>query len=403
MKNNLGVIKIKLLAIIFIVGSISILVIPKIANYVSNNQKQKYIAIALSYINEVKDAINSMEYKQIPANNQALLVPLSNLKVKKASPYGSFKAGYSYVIVVHKDTYYDYYFASIDSAKYGIPIVNEKELNVDSIIFGESNLTNINRIPNITNLYVDGTIYKKSEDTKEDDVNILLSPVSGDLAVAYDFKADVHSLYDDLVKNIDTTIYNKEANINNGVLKYNNNVIANHYAKDLNGVFRYISFPNDQSKDKLDYYASFVAYNKSYVGGVINKSGNYSSKNMVFDSVPTIVISDNANVVVNDNKKYLMWNLMAIYPDNDNYTVDECGAIVIKNNNATSVNITLNTANIMIGKSSNNCELGNIFAVRKDNINTNDRYFARGYITYHDQNGNTYTAYSNNTISTLIN
>ena len=94
---------------------------------------------------------------------------------------------------------------------------------------------------------------------------------------------------------------------------------------------------------------------------------------------------------------------MAIYPDNDNYTVDECGAIVIKNNNATSVNITLNTANIMIGKSSNNCELGNIFAVRKDNINTNDRYFARGYITYHDQNGNTYTAYSNNTISTLIN
>lgn len=399
MKNNRGIIKIKLLAIIGMIGVIAILCIPKLVNYIEYNKKERYISIAKEYVEEVRSKINIMEYKQIPINNQALLVPLSNLNLKKSSPYGSFKSGYSYVIVVPKNSYYEYYFASIDSSKHGIPIVNEKELNVDSVIFGESNLTNINRLPNIDNLYIDGTIYKKSEDTKEDDNNILLTPVSGDLTVSYDFKAEVHKIYDELIKNIDTEIYNKEATINNGVLKYNNKVLSSDYSKDVNGVLRYLSFPNN---DGLDYYSSYVIYNKSYVAGVINKSGNYSSKNITFDSVPAIVINEDANIVEDNNKKYLMWNLMAIYPNNDNYIIDECGAIILQDNNATSVNLTLTTPNAVVGKSNNNCELGNIFAIRKDNIKNNDHFFARGYIKYHDKSGNSFTSYSNTTISALV-
>lgn len=398
--NNRGIIKIKLLSIIFIIGIIGILVIPKITTYVSNNKKEKYIEVAKEYIENVKTSINKLEYKQIPINNQALLVPLSNLNVNKPSPYGSFKDGYSYIIVVNKGTYYDYYFASIDTSKRGIPIVNEKELNIDSIVFGESNLTNINRIPNIDSLYVDGTIYEVSSDTKEDDKNILLIPVSGDLTVEYEFKADVHKIYSDMITKIDTNIYNKEVTINNGVLKYNNEVISSEYAKDLNGMFRYISFPSQD--DKL-YYGSFVIYNKSYVAGVINKSGNYSSQNIVFDSKPTIVINDDASVVMDNDKKYLMWNLMTIYPDNSNYIVDECGAVIVKNNNATNVNIDLDTRGAMIGKSNNSCELGNIFAIRKTDIKSMEHYFARGYIKYHDKLGNSFITYSANTVATFVN
>ena len=93
---------------------------------------------------------------------------------------------------------------------------------------------------------------------------------------------------------------------------------------------------------------------------------------------------------------------MAIYPNNDNYTISECGAIILKDNNATSVDLTLDTPNVLVGKSNNNCELGNIFAIRKDNISVNDRWFARGYIKYTDKLGNEYVNYSKDVVSALV-
>ena len=74
----------------------------------------------------------------------------------------------------------------------------------------------------------------------------------------------------------------------------------------------------------------------------------------------------------------------------------------MKDNTVTDVNLTFDTPNILVGKSNNNCELGNIFAIRKDNINVNDRWFARGYIKYKDRFGNEYINYSNDVISALV-
>lgn len=397
--NNKGMMRIKLLAVILIIGLVSFVVIPSLYNYYKNKKNEDYINIALEYINEVKTNISSLSFKQIPLENEALLVKLSSLDLDKKSPYGTFQDEYSYVIVLNKGNYYDYYFASIDSANYGIPLIGEKELTKESVVYGKSKLTNIEKASNIKSLYVANTVFEVSNDTKEDDVNLLLSPVSGELTVSYDFIEDVHDIYDTLVKNIDTSIYNKEATINNGVLKYDNKELASNYDKDISGMFRYLSFRNN---DEKLYYASFVSYTSNYVAGVINESEDYSSKNIVFDSIPTIVMNKSAKVVNDDNKNYLMWNMMAIYPNNDNYTISECGAIILKDNNATNVDLTLDTPNVLVGKSNNNCELGNIFAIRKDNISVNDRWFARGYIKYTDKLGNEYVNYSKDVVSALV-
>lgn len=397
--NNRGMLRVKLLAIIIIIGIALFIGIPKGVEYFSNKRKDNYVEIAKKYINEVKANINSLSYKQIPNENEALLVQLSNLDINKKSPYGTFKKDYSYVIVVNDNNHFDYYFAAIDSSEHGIPMIKENALNRESIVFGDENLSGINNVNSISNLYIANTLFARSKKTKEDDKNVLLIPLSGELTVPYEFRADVHKIYDNTVKNIDTSIYNKEVVINNGEIRYNNQIINQGYMKDINGLFRYISFPNNGNQS---YYASFVSSNNTYVAGIINKSGSYSSKNMIFDSMPTIAINEDAETVLEGEKKYLMWNLMTLYPNNHNYTVTECGAIIIKSTNEEKINLTLDTRNVMIGKSSNNCILGDIFAVRKDNVKKDDKFIARGYIKYKDSQGNEYTTYSKNTVLGIV-
>jgi len=395
--NNRGLVRIKVLTIICMIGIICFTLIPYLYNVYTNNKKEKYIQIAKEYIKEVKDSVNSLEFLQLPSNNEGLLVKLKDLKLNKKSPYGKFEDEYSYVVVINMGDYYDYYFAAIDSKNYGIPVVNEKELTADSVVYGKSRLTNIKQSNFIEDLYIDGTIFKQSENSKKNDKNILLVPVSGELTVSYEFIEDVHKIYNNLIKNIDTEVYNKEATINNGVLKYDNKVLDDNYLKDINGFFRYILFPSND--DKI-YYNSFVNYTKSYVAGIINESSDYETSDIVFDSMPTMVINRNAKTVVDNGKKYLMFNLMAIYPDNDNYSITECGALILKSSEVN--HIDFNTENVIVGKSNNSCELGNIFAIRKANVNTYEKYIARGYIKYQDKAGNEYTTLSRDIISGTV-
>lgn len=397
--NNKGILRVKMLTIIILMGIILFVLIPKTIDYYNNRRKENYIQIATKYINEVKDSINSLEYKQIPLENEALLVKISNLSLSKKTPYGMLDPNYSYVIVLNCGDYYEYYFACIDSTSHGIPMVSEKSLNIESIVYGEDALSQINHVDRVENLYIANTIYSKSEKTREDDKNILLSPVSGDLTVPYEFKRDVHSIYSDTIKNIDTNIYSKEVLINNGKIKYDNKIISYGYRKDLNGLFRYIAFPNN---NKANYYASFVVNNNSYVAGVINKDGNYSNKNMIFDSIPTIVINETSDTILENNQKYLMWNLMTLSPNNDNYVITECGALIIKNSDDKDINITFDTPRVLVGKSNNNCELGNIFAIRKDNVKEKDKYSARGYIKYKDRFGIESISYSRDTVIGVV-
>jgi len=396
--NKKGFMATKFLAIIIILGMICFVFIPKLINYFSDKRKEEYIEVAREYIEEVKSKISDSSYKQIPKDNEALLVRLSSSSLKKKSPYGNFKSGYSYVIVVYNGEYFDYYFASVDSSNCGISIVNEKELTNDSIVCGLSNLTNVVNSNDFNEILVDNTLFKKDINSRLDDENMLLTPVSGELTVPYDFKVEVNKIYSDLVKRIDVKTYNKEVTINGGVLRYNNNVILDNYDKNINGMYRYLSFPGG-SKEK--YYSSFVAYTNNYVAGMINEQDEFLNKELVFDSLPSIILKSSPYSVVENNNKQVIWNLMAIYPDNDNYMITECGAI-IADGAKTSGNITIDTKNALVGKSNNSCELGNIFAVRKSNVKKGDKLLARGYIKYTDKLGTSHIAYSNNTVTTVV-
>lgn len=397
--NNKGFIQIKVLTIVFIIGILAFTLVPRVISSYNNGKKEQYIEVVKKYVEEVKKSTDSLKYKQLPKENEALLVKFANIRNDK-SPYGAFDEDYSYVVILNKGSYYDYYVACIDKSNWGIPMVNEKELNPNSIVYGRSQLTNINKVTELRNLLVEDTIFKESSMSKENDNNLLLVPTSSanDLTVPYEFKVDANKVYDKIVKSIDTDLYNKEVTINNGVIRYNHEVLG-YASKDINGVFRYLAFPN--GKDKL-YYSSFVSYNKSYVAGLINESNDYKESNITFDVVPTIVMNKSAKVVLEENTPYLMWNMMAIYPDNNNYTISECGALVVKNNNVTDIQIDFNTPDVLIGKSNNNCELGNIFAIRKNNILENDHFFARGYIKYKDKSGKEYTVLSKSTVSALV-
>lgn len=397
--NNKGFIKIKILTIIFVVGVLCFTLIPYLLDSYSKHLKEEYISTAIKCIKEVKEHINTLDYEQLPDENKALLVKISDLDIKVKSPYGAFVDEYSYVVVLNMGDYYDYYFASIDKGNWGIPIVNEKELNVDSVVFGKSKLVNINKSSSVDSLYIAGTLFETSENSKKNDKNILLTPVTGDLTVSYDFKKETHKIYNDLIKNVDTDIYNKEVTINNGVIKYDSKVIGNNYSNDINGVFRYISFPS--GNDNL-YYSSFVTYNKTYAAGIINHSEDYETSDIVFDSVPSIVINNDVKTVVENDKKYLMWNLMTIYPDNNNYDITECGALILRDTGEEVHDINFNTAKVMVGKSNNSCELGNIFAIRKNNVSTNNKFYARGYVKYKDKEGNEYTSYSKEIIKGIV-
>lgn len=397
--NNKGFIRIKALTIVTIIGILCCTLIPFLLNSYSKYLKIEYVKVAKKYIKEARENINSLEYKQLPEKNNGLLIKLNELNPKRKSPYGKFIEEYSYVIAINMGEYYDYYFASIDKNNFGIPIVHEKELNVDSVVYGKPKLSGINKVSNIDSLYIAGTLFQSSEESKKNDKNILLVPITGDLTVSYEFKKDTHKIYDNLIKNIDTDIYNKEVTINNGVIKYNNEILGDDYSNDINGVFRYLSFPNE--KNNL-YYSSFVTYNKIYAAGIINYSDDYKTSDIIFDSVPSIVINKNTKTVTEDNKKYLMWNLMAIYPDNNNYSIKECGALILRDTGEAVNNIKFDTSKVMVGKSSNGCELGNIFAIRKNNVNTNNKFYARGYIKYVDKLGNEYINYSMETVKGIV-
>jgi hypothetical protein len=112
------------------------------------------------------------------------------------------------------------------------------------------------------------------------------------------------------------------------------------------------------------------------------------------------VTGDSVTISYTNNRgtKYYL----AVTGSNNNYSITECGAIILRDTGEEVNNIKIDTPKIMIGKSNNSCELGNIFAIRKNNVSTNNKFYARGYIKYKDQFGNEYINYSMETIKGVV-
>lgn len=398
MKNEKGFTIVKLITVIAILGVIAILCYPKISSYISNDKTTRYISIAKDAITQVKKELEAENYKQIPNKNEALLVPLTNIEdFDLSTPYGRFNKDRSYVIAINMGTYYQYYFAAIDSASRGIPMVLEQELQDDSLVKGENNLTNVKAIEELQEITISNVVYKVSENTKEDDKNLLLIPINDGVIVSYDFKKEVYSIYSNLIKNLDKDSYTKETNLSSGVLRYNNKILGDTYSKDLNGTFKYTYFVNENIEDEKSYYSSFVVNNKEYVGGIINKDGSFSNEHMVFSGSPTAFLYNEAERIKQDETNSIAWTGMIMYPNNSNYSIESCGVIILKSKqNVEDFNI--DTPNVQVAKTVNGCDNAGVFQIRKNNPKSGETWYGKSFVTYFDLQNKRHTVYSDNIV-----
>lgn len=397
MKNK-GFTTIKLITLLLLISLIVLLIYPKLSNYLKDDKEEKFINIAKEAIAEVQKEIESSNYKTMPDKSNAILIPLTNIEsFQITSPYGKFDTNKSYVIVTNISGKYRYYFGATTNKK-GIPIVRYEELNKDSITSGDSLkiLQDYNKLQTIT---VDDTVYKVSSKNKEEDKNILLEPVNEELQVTYEFKEEIYKIYSTLIKEKSKDELPKDVSITNGILRYNGVILGNNYSKDLTGIFSSTYFINEDNTNQKEYYTSFVVSNNTYVAGTINEHNNYTNQNMKFSSSPIPILYEKATTVKENDTISLSFTSMVIYPNNTNYEVESCGIILKKSNNIKIENLTLETENIQLAKTVNGCDNGSIYKVRKNNPLTNDKWYARAFVTYYDTKGQKHTVYSDNITS----
>jgi len=126
-KRNGGFTLIELLAVIIILGILMLIAIPSVTEYISSTRKKIYIATANKYIDAALYKVNSFE---IPITDTEAMyyIPYNCIKLEKGgqSPYGNWEE--AYVVVTMDDDKYNYYWTSIDSAGYGVPITAANDL-----------------------------------------------------------------------------------------------------------------------------------------------------------------------------------------------------------------------------------------------------------------------------------
>jgi len=398
MKNEKGFTIVKLITVIAILGVVAILCYPKISSYISSDKVTSYISIAQDAITQVKKELEAENYKQIPSKNEGLLVPLYSIEdFSLTTPYGRFNKERSYVIAINRGTYYQYYFASVDSAKRGIPMVLEEELQEDSLVKGDNNLTVVKPIKELQEITISSVVYKVSENTKEDDKNLLLTPINDGVTVSYDFKKEIYSIYSNLIQNLDKDSYTKETNLSSGVLRYNSTILGGDYSKDLNGTFKYTYFVNENLEEQKSYYSSFLVNNKEYVGGIINKAGSFSNANMVFSGSPKTFLYHEVEKTKQEEINSVAWTGMVMYPNNSNYKIESCGVIVLKSREKVE-EINMNTPNVQVAKTVNGCDNAGIFQIRKNNPKPGETWYGRSFVTYFDLQNKHHTIYSDNIV-----
>lgn len=162
--NKKGFTLVELLGVIIILSIIMLIAIPNITSILNKSKNDTYLTDARKLITQAEYLIRSSKVDK-PASNQLLKITLSYLGTKdvsKDSDGNSYSLTDSYVIVVRKEGYLEYYVqlvATTDSGNKGIRLVHEDELESDD----RMNLIQKNIVsPNNSQIYtitgVTGTI-----------------------------------------------------------------------------------------------------------------------------------------------------------------------------------------------------------------------------------------------------
>ncbi len=134
--NKKGFTLVELLGVIIILSIIMLIAIPNITSILNKSKNDTYLTDARKLITQAEYLIRSSKVDK-PASNQLLKITLSYLGTKdvsKDSDGNSYSLTDSYVVVVRKDGYLEYYVqlvATTDSGNKGIRLVHEDELQSD--------------------------------------------------------------------------------------------------------------------------------------------------------------------------------------------------------------------------------------------------------------------------------
>lgn len=135
--NKKGFTLIELLGVIIILSIIMLIAIPNISSVLDKNKKDSYLADAKKLITQAEYEIRSSRVER-PASNELVKITLSYLgtnDVSKDPDGNSYSLTDSYVVIVRKDGYLEYYVnlvAVTENGNKGIRLTHKDTLQGDS-------------------------------------------------------------------------------------------------------------------------------------------------------------------------------------------------------------------------------------------------------------------------------
>lgn len=135
--NKKGFTLIELLGVIIILSIVMLIAIPNITSVLDKNKRESYLADAKKIITQAKYEIRSSRVEK-PASNELVKITLSHLgtnDVSKDADGNSYSLTDSYVIIVRKEGYLEYYvnlIAVTENGNKGIRLTHEDTLQGDS-------------------------------------------------------------------------------------------------------------------------------------------------------------------------------------------------------------------------------------------------------------------------------
>ncbi len=148
MKNKKGFTLIELLAVIIVLGVLMLIAIPSVTSYINNSRKNAYVTTAKKLVSGGIILVNSGKF-DIYDTDTTYYIPGSCIETETggfSSPYDEWKD--QYIVVTYNGDNYDYYWASTDNSKMGIPLTYNNNIDISCV---KPNISNISTEVSIGN------------------------------------------------------------------------------------------------------------------------------------------------------------------------------------------------------------------------------------------------------------
>ncbi len=189
--NKKGFTLIEVLAVIVILGVLTMIGIYAISTNIEHSRKSAFVDNGIAYVEKMM-AMRAQDELPIEVTDyKGLLIPIDKLKgtdkIDLTSPYGDYDLSSSYVIMVKQNNQYKYYLTMLTTQGDAIINVEYNELRTDWVMnihsdysIGEENKKYEDKLKEIVNIKNSGSTakimvgtYEYTIDTKKDNYIVL--------------------------------------------------------------------------------------------------------------------------------------------------------------------------------------------------------------------------------------